>query len=292
MPRGDIVNHLGRLPPGLEMRAQCEPEAGSQQDLDERRTAEVQNRLLAPRRGQQHVDVPDRFALGRVAALRHQLLQPVVTVRDQLLRRQPRQRLALADLARLVRAGAQDGVVMVERILVIGHVRADQRVEHVDVVHRVHRALQVLVVEVEQLRQHDVRLQRLEEHDAIEAGADAERQDVRMVLVQAGVFGIGGDVAESAAQPPDQLLYDRGVVMPVLATLGEDDDVAVRRRQPFERAIVAPVPEERGEPGQCSVERWASTPGSAASSGESRTGSAACSAGCASRRKNALILYQ
>ena len=76
-------------------------------------------------------------------------------------------------------AGAEDGVVVVVRVGAIGHVRAHQRMDHVDVVHRVDRALQFEIAEVEELRDEDVRLEELEEPDASQSPADAERADAR-----------------------------------------------------------------------------------------------------------------
>src|SRR5215813_2864172 len=169
---------------------------------------------------------------------------------DELLRPEAVQLLALAYLAHLMRAGAEDGVVVIERIGVIGHVCADQGVEHVDVVHRMNGASQLEVVEIEQLGHEDVALEELEEPSAPETSADAEGADRWRPLMQAGVRRIGRHIADRLAQLAGQVSDDVTPVVPVLATLCIEDDPSLPAGQTSEGAVLAPATEERPGPGR------------------------------------------
>ena len=159
-------------------------------------------------------------------------------MRDELLGCQIVQLLALADLAHLVGSGAEDGVVVVERVCAISHVRADQGVEDVDVVHGMDGALEVEVVEVEELGDEDVRVEPLEEPGAPQTPADAERADPRRPLVQAGIVRVRRHVADRLAQLDGQMPDEVSPVVPVLAALGIEDDPAVAAWEPPEGPIL------------------------------------------------------
>src|SRR4029450_201822 len=112
------------------------------------------------------------------------------------------------------------------------------------VVHGMDGALELEIVEVEELGDEDVRIEPLEEPDAPQTPADAERADPRRPLVQSGIGRVRRHVADRLAQLGGQMPDEVSPVVPVLTALGVEDDPAVAARQAPERAILPPAPEE------------------------------------------------
>src|SRR4029450_8442312 len=112
------------------------------------------------------------------------------------------------------------------------------------VVHGMDGALELEIVEFEELGDEDVRVEPLEEPDAPQTTADAERADPRRPLVQSGIVRVRRHIADRLAQLGGQMPDEVSPMMPVLAALGVEDDPAVAARQPPEGAILPPAPEE------------------------------------------------
>jgi hypothetical protein len=90
-------------------------------------------------------------------------LEARVPVGEEMLRRQALQLLAPAYLRLVVRAHAEEAVVVIVRVLMIHHVRAAHAVEHVDIVHGVPGSLEVEIVEIQHGQDEHVGLEHLEE---------------------------------------------------------------------------------------------------------------------------------
>ena len=133
----------------------------------------------------------------------------------------------------------------------IGHMRADQRMKHVDIVNGVYGSLQVQVIEIQQLRDHDVSLQCLEKHDAKKSLPNVERKNFRVVLMQAGVSWIGCNIADSSAESPREFADDCCVVMPILSAFRKKDDSSLIARESLERSILLPVRDKTADAAQC-----------------------------------------
>ena len=111
-PGDETLDDSRRLSRRLIVRPQDDADAGLQQEADQWLAAEVQDRVLAPRRREQRRGRLRSFRLGRVRQ-RDETLEPRIAVLEETFRRQAEELLAATDLGDVVRADAQERVVVI-----------------------------------------------------------------------------------------------------------------------------------------------------------------------------------
>ncbi len=161
----------------------------------------------------------------------------------------------IAHFAHLVRARAQNRIVVIVRIFVIRHMHADQRMEHECISDGVYRALELQLVKINHRHDHDAGFEPLKTDRADQAVADAQSSQLVIGLPETRIIGIRSQVNELFTHGAGKLMDHGREMVPVLTALAVDNDPSALPRQGPEGTVRFPVLQEgRHEyPGWCSV---------------------------------------
>jgi hypothetical protein len=88
---------------------------------------------------------------------------------------------------------------------------------------------------------HNAGIKPLEADRAYQASADAEGSQTLIVLIQAGVFGIGRQIDDLFAKQFSEVINNRREMMPVMPTLAIENNTFSLAREGFKATIGPPV---------------------------------------------------
>ena len=247
---GERRDRIGCLLHGHRVRARHDLVTRVEEHANQLLAAGLENAGRAPRRRDQHDRRVGRMINTRAGRGRlEDRVEAAVAVLDQLLRRKSVLPLASADLVDHVGPDAADGVVVIEAIGLVDHVRAHHRVEHVHVrradLRRPARPRQHGYPELRDGRDEHADLHRLEEVCAPDPFTDLERTNARIRALEHGIVGTRREVADLAAHGPGELADDRLEMRPRGAVLGVERDRARVRIELLERLAPGFPPEQR-----------------------------------------------